>query len=164
MLRSPKCSGALEAEQLARAQLETFYWEVSVALIEWADSLSIGIPSIDEQHKKLVSLINELHNAMLERKAKDVMSHIFDELVAYTRYHFSLEEDLLREHGHPEESNHHLEHEKLAERLFALKEEFDQGNTAVTLEVMRFLRDWLGNHIVGTDKKYAPLLIARGVV
>jgi hemerythrin-like metal-binding protein len=164
MLRSPKCSCALETEQLARARLETFYWEVSVALIEWADSLSIGIPSIDEQHKKLVSLINELHNAMLERKAKDVMGRIFEELIEYTRYHFSLEEEMLREHGHPEEANHANEHRVLAEKVFALKEEFDQGNTAVTLEVMRFLRDWLGNHIVGTDKKYAPLLIARGVV
>lgn len=135
-----------------------------MALIEWSESLSVGIETIDEQHKRLIALINELHTAMLERRAKDVMGHVFDELIEYTKSHFALEEQLFQEHGYPEEAAHVADHHRIAKKVLELKQEFDEGNTAVTLEVMRFLRDWFGNHIVGTDKKYAPFLTSKGVV
>lgn len=134
-----------------------------MALIEWSEALSVGIQSIDEQHQKLVALINELHAAMLERKAKTVMAHIFDELIEYTKFHFALEEQLFAEHGYPEEHSHVDGHHRLTQKVIELRQEFDEGNTGVVLEVMRFLRDWLGDHIVGTDKRYAPFLIAKGV-
>jgi hemerythrin len=134
-----------------------------LALIEWTDDLRVGIGTIDEQHLKLVTLINELHVAMLERREKAVMSRVFGELVEYTKTHFATEEALFQEHGYPAEDSHRNEHRHLAQRVIDLKEDFDAGNTAVTLEVMRFLREWLTRHILESDREFAPFLSARGV-
>ena len=134
-----------------------------MALIEWSEELSTGIKEVDAQHRRLVDIINELHVAMLDRREKQVMSKIFTELVDYTKTHFSYEEKLFAEHGYPAGRAHKLQHEGLAQKVIDLKEEFDAGNTAVTLEVMRFLRDWLADHIIASDKLYASFLIDRGV-
>jgi hemerythrin-like metal-binding protein len=134
-----------------------------VALIEWSAELSTGIEEVDNQHQRLVDIINELHIAMLDRREKQVMSKIFTELVNYTKTHFAFEEELFERHGYPAEEAHKLQHQQLAQKVIDLKEEFDAGNTAVTLEVMRFLRDWLADHIIGSDKRYAPFLIEKGV-
>jgi len=134
-----------------------------VALIEWTDELSVGIATIDEQHRKLVSLINELHVAMLEHRATADMSRIFAELVDCTKAHFATEEAFFQEHGYPAEAAHRDEHRHLAERVIDLKADFDAGNTAVTLEVMRFLRDWLVKHILSADRDFVPFFASRGV-
>lgn len=134
-----------------------------MALIEWTEELAIGIPTIDGQHQRLVDLINELQVAMLERREKVVMSRIFGELVAATKTHFATEETLFAEHGYPGEAEHAHEHQHLAERVIDLKADFDAGNTAVTLEVMRFLREWLLKHILESDRAFAPFLRGRGV-
>ena len=134
-----------------------------MALIDWSDELSVGIQQIDEQHQKLVAIINELHEAMLDRREKQVMSHIFTELVDYTKTHFTYEERLFEELGYPDGAAHLLQHRNLAQRVIDLKEEFDAGNTAVTLEVMRFLREWLADHIIGSDRKYTPFLLSKGI-
>lgn len=138
-------------------------WRSGVSLIEWSEALSVGIESIDEQHKKLVAIINELHVAMLDHSAKPALSRIFGELVEYTTSHFGHEERLFAELGYPQEGAHVAEHHRLAGRVMELKRDFDAGNTAVTLEVMRFLRQWLQDHIVGSDKKYGPFLKEKGV-
>ncbi len=134
-----------------------------MALIEWSEELSTGIQEVDNQHQRLVGIINELHMAMLDRREKQAMSRIFTELVDYTKTHFAFEEELFERHGYPAEAAHKLQHQHLAQKVIDLKEEFDAGNTAVTLEVMRFLRDWLADHIIGSDKRYAPFLIGKGV-
>ncbi|MBN2196214.1 MAG: hemerythrin family protein [Polyangiaceae bacterium] len=134
-----------------------------MALIEWTDDLNLGIPTIDGQHQVLVALINDLHCAMLERRDRAIMSRIFGELVDFTKDHFATEEALFHEHGYPAETAHRDEHRHLAQRVIDLKEDFDAGNTAVTLEVMRFLRDWLTKHILQADHEFAPFLVSRGV-
>jgi len=134
-----------------------------VALIDWTDELAVGIRTIDEQHLQLVSLINELHLSMLEHRETADMSRIFAELVDCTKAHFATEEALFQEHGYPAEAAHRDEHRHLAERVLDLKADFDAGNTAVTLEVMRFLREWLIKHIVSSDRDFIPFFASRGV-
>lgn len=137
--------------------------ERTVALIDWSEELTVGVRTIDEEHRQLVQIINDLHVAMLEHREKAFMSRLFTELVDRTKAHFAAEEALLQEHGYPAEASHRDEHRHLAERVIDLKEDFDAGNTAVTLEVMRFLREWLIKHIVSADRDFAPFLAARGV-
>ncbi len=134
-----------------------------MALIDWSDELEVGIQTIDEEHRQLVQIINDLHVAMLEHRDKAFMSRVFAELVERTKAHFATEEALFQEHGYPAEASHRDEHRHLAERVIELREEFDAGNTAVTLEVMRFLRDWLIKHIVTADREFCPFFAARGV-
>lgn len=134
-----------------------------MSLIEWSDTLSVGIATIDEQHKRLITLINELHAAMLARQGVERLGHIFSELIDYTESHFTYEEELFDSHGYESSTQHKAQHRALTARVYELKAQFESGSTAVALEVSNFLRDWLREHIIGNDKKYAKYLRERGV-
>jgi hemerythrin len=137
--------------------------EWAMALFEWNDSFSIGIPSIDGEHKKIVDLLNRLHDAMKEGKGKVVLGPVFNELVSYTKTHFATEERYFSAFGYPEAAGHRAEHHALTQKAVALRDDFASGKTVLTSDVLEFLRDWLKHHIGGSDKAYAPFLIAKGV-
>ncbi len=129
-----------------------------MALINWSDELSVNISIIDQQHKKLVEIINEFHDAMVSQQSKEPMGKLFNSLIEYTATHFTTEEDLFKEHSYPHTDEHKREHRELAARVAEMKDRFDSGRILLSLEVMNFLRDWLTTHIQGDDKKYAKYL------
>ena len=135
-----------------------------MALFTWNDSYSVNIREIDDQHKILVKLINDLHDAMKVGKGKEVMGTTIKELVDYTAYHFDHEEKLFTSNGYPESSQHKAIHEKLIAEVKTLQKNYESGNTVISMEVMNFLKDWLSGHIMGTDKKYSSFLNAKGIV
>lgn len=132
-------------------------------LLKWNDELSVGINSIDEQHKKLVDMINALNDAIMDGKSDELMTKIFDELTTYTVKHFGYEEQLFMQHGYMESESHKREHEALINQVKSLQVKMNEGNFMISVEVMAFLKDWLKNHIMKTDKTYAPFLIDKGV-
>jgi hemerythrin len=134
-----------------------------LALFNWNDSYSVNIKEIDSQHKILIGLINELHDGMKVGKGKDILKKILDELVKYTVYHFDHEEKLFTSYKYPESSPHKMAHTNLIQQVKSLKENYDKGKTVLSMDVMNFLKDWLVNHIIGTDKKYSIYLNGKGV-
>lgn len=134
-----------------------------MALINWSENLSVNIKEIDEQHKKLVSMINELHDAMRSGKGKDVLEKIFKGLSQYVGTHFATEEKYMSTHNYPGYLSHKAEHTKLTQRVLDLQRQFEQGTPVLTVELLNFLKDWLQNHIIGTDKKYGPFLNGKGI-
>ena len=126
--------------------------------INWEDSFSVNNAEIDEQHKKLVSLINQLHEAMSQGKSRDSLSGIFNELVSYTKYHFKSEENYLLNNNYPEYTIHRHEHQKLTSQVLKFKQDFDSGKVAISIDLLNFLKDWLKKHILESDKKYVPYL------
>lgn len=132
-------------------------------LLQWNDELSIGIHSVDEQHKQLVNMINNLNDALAEGKGNDVLNNIFSELTDYTVKHFGYEEEMFAQYGYIEADNHKHEHEALITQVKRLQEKMNAGDFMISLEVMMFLKEWLINHILKTDKAYAPFLISKGV-
>jgi len=134
-----------------------------MAFFAWSDGYSVGIRDIDEQHKKLVTLVNQLYEAMQGGKASDVLGTILGELIRYTKYHFSAEEKLMETHAYPELAAHKQEHMDLTEKVIELENKFKAGKVTISLEVGKFLKEWLLRHIQGTDKKYGPYLNSKGV-
>lgn len=132
-------------------------------LFKWSENLSVGIDTIDRQHQKLVSLVNELHAAMSKGKGKDVLGYILEELINYTQYHFAHEEKLFDRYGFPGASAHRKEHEQLVEEVKKLHEKFTKGNLMLSMEVLYFLKNWVTNHIEKTDKQYGPYFREKGV-
>jgi methyl-accepting chemotaxis protein len=132
-------------------------------LMRWDSSLQLGIGQIDDQHKQLVAMINDLHRAMKQRQTMTVMGSILERLVNYTVYHFGNEEKLFQKHGYPEYDQHKNIHENLVGKVKEFKAKVDRGDSTISMELMDFLKDWLVNHIKGTDKKYVPFLLERGV-
>jgi hemerythrin len=137
--------------------------ERPMALIEWSDELSVGIPAIDEQHKELVGIVNDLHAAMLRREGRQALEETFGKLIDYTGRHFATEEALFDEHEYPDAAAHKEQHAMLSEKVGELREQFESGNVTITIEVMEFLRDWLRTHIAVSDRRYVPFLRGRGV-
>jgi len=133
-------------------------------LIEWSKDLTIGIESIDNQHKKLISIVNTLHDAMQSPDSRDVLSNIFRELTSYTQTHFAYEERLFAQYGYQESTEHKRQHAELIFQLLELEEKVGRYQQEdLTQEVMIFLKGWLTFHILETDKAYSGFLIAKGV-
>lgn len=132
-------------------------------LINWDDSYSVHITKIDEQHKGLVKLVNELHDAMSQGAATSVLGKVLSSLVSYTIVHFNTEEELLRSYNYPDLDKHKAEHDKLTGQVKDFESKFKEGKSTITYELMDFLSDWLINHILDSDKKYSAYLASRGV-
>jgi len=131
--------------------------------VEWKQEYSVGIDSIDRQHKKLIGLINNLQAAVNYSTGAEFEREALDELVDYTRTHFSYEEGLMEQNGYPEFAAHRAEHELMISRVEQVLAEYQKNPDTAMQNAIDFLRDWLINHINGTDKQYSSYLIDRGV-
>src|SRR5665647_998347 len=99
-----------------------------MALIDWNDGLKLGVAVVDRQHKRLIGILNRLHEATVEARGADVISEILDELIVYTATHFSLEEKYFAEFGYPDAEEHKLEHAALIEKVSAFVNDFEKGS------------------------------------
>lgn len=130
-----------------------------MALYDWDNTLyGVGITRFDDDHKKLLGFINKLHEAMLDGKGKDVLDGIYQELIDYTRYHFSAEEQQMLEANYPQYAEHKAMHANLMIQFADLQEKLKSGDRKISIETFGFLKDWLFGHIQVQDKKYAPFL------
>ena len=127
-------------------------------LIPWSEKYSVHNFLLDAQHKKLVSIINRLYSAIREGKAKNVLEITLDDLITYTRDHFNTEERMMLKANYPEYKEHKIEHQKLTDKVIEFQKSFKKGESLISTNLMTFLKDWLINHIEGTDKKYKDQL------
>ncbi len=134
-----------------------------MALFTWQDKYSVGIQQIDDQHKQLIKMINELNDAMLTGKGKDILMTVLNKLANYCVSHFAVEEKLFDTYAYPETADHKDKHHKMTAKVKALIGEVQSGKSTISVEVMNFLKNWLDKHIMETDQKYAPYLNNKGV-
>ncbi len=130
---------------------------------EWNDKLSVGVPSIDRQHKVLISLINELHDAIENGEGATISKFVLKKLINYARSHFIYEESLFTRHDYIATEEHLASHKKITEQLGELNEKAKDPNFDLTNELMQFLKNWLNNHILVEDMGYSELLIKHKV-
>ncbi len=132
-------------------------------LIEWNSSYSFDIPSIDDQHRLLVSMIQHLQEAMLEGRTKAVVAPLFGALNRYTKFHFEHEEQLLEQNGYPGFADHREQHAKLIVSLKDLEKKYANGTLNAGAPLMQLMRSWLLDHICTHDRDYAAFLKEKGV-
>lgn len=133
-----------------------------MALIEWNDSFSVGVATIDAQHAGLVNTLNELHDAMMGGHGRERTEALLTSLIAYTKSHFACEEAMLEAAGYADLEEHRVLHRKLTEQVQEYVERYQRGESTVSLHLLNFLRSWLVEHILQEDKAYAPTLAAHG--
>lgn len=126
--------------------------------MEWDDRLITGNATIDGQHRKLVSLVNDLHAAMRAGKGSAAVAGVLAELAAYTAYHFSTEEKAFERYGYDRGAEHKRHHDELIAEVGALKAKVDGNEIGVSVKVLDFLVGWVKNHILKEDMLYLPLL------
>lgn len=132
-------------------------------LIEWNDSIKIGLWTIDIQHERWVSLMNILHEAMLRGRGKDVLENTLSEAINYTRTHFSEEEALMLEHQYSKYDQHKAIHEAFMTELLELQSKYQRSLVPISIEVMNSMKHWLVSHIRGADRGYVTFLKSKGV-
>jgi len=133
-------------------------------MMQWTEEMSVGVAVLDEDHKKLFAMINELSEAIQVGHGKHVLAGILDRLTAYTVEHFGREEGLLTEAGYPSLDVHHRVHEKLTADVAAMRRKLEEGDdVAMPIDLLQFLQSWLANHIMLTDKLYSEHLHAHGI-
>ncbi len=129
-----------------------------MAFIDWSVALSIGFEEVDDDHKKLVGMVNKIHDTVDQDPDPDAVADLLEELISYTSWHFRHEERLMQNYGDPELFNHKQEHEDLERQATELYQKFLGGDNGVPAKLLPFLKAWLVNHIAGTDKKMGRFL------
>jgi hemerythrin-like metal-binding protein len=125
---------------------------------EWNDKLQTGIEIIDNQHKRLIDLVNELNEAMRNKKGKEALGHVLKELKDYTNYHFKYEEKEFEKFGYPQAEAHRKEHDDLIRQVEELIGQFQKDRLGISIDVLDFLTKWVKNHIMKEDMMYVPFL------
>ncbi len=124
-------------------------------LITWTDKYSVGYDIIDSQHKKLAGMINDLYASFTEGKADEIVENILTEMIKYTDYHFKTEEDFFEKYNYSETKLHKEQHQGFVAKVTDFYEDFKKESVTITYDIMNFLRDWLIEHILGSDKKFS---------
>ncbi len=131
--------------------------------LSWKPSYSVGVSRFDSEHRRLLELMWLLFKSLGKSSGSEDAAKIMDELEQYTITHFTGEEELMAEHGYPGLENHRREHDVMKQRIGEFREKFDSDSVETSREVLRYLQDWLINHINVTDKAYQEFFNARSV-
>ncbi|MBX3042411.1 MAG: hemerythrin family protein [Candidatus Kapabacteria bacterium] len=134
-----------------------------MALISWNNSLSVNVTKFDDQHKVLVNLINDLHEAMMNGKGKLVIGKILQDLTSYSESHFAEEEKYFAQYSYPKTVTHIKEHRDFINKVIDFRQGYDSGKLSISVEVINFLKTWLQNHINVVDKEYSDFFNSKGL-
>ena len=130
-------------------------------MFEWKEAYSVGNEVIDQQHKKLLSIGDNLYQLVKRPKDDkyDEIVKLVDELRAYTIYHFSEEEKLMEEKNYMNLDVHKLEHKKFVDKMNELSaKDIDLEQNSVNLEMLTFIANWIEGHILKVDRGYKGVL------
>lgn len=125
--------------------------------IKWDNSLSVNISQFDDQHKKLLYLINEFYTNV-DNSSSEKLAKILTGLLEYTIEHFTTEEKHMIEYCYPDYEMHKKQHDLFIMKINEFHEKFYSGSFFLPLRIKLFLKRWIVKHILVNDKKYADFL------
>jgi hemerythrin-like metal-binding protein len=117
----------------------------------WDKTLSVDVPEVDDDHRRLVDLFNLLNHSVAEGEKQEYIEAVMEELISCTVWHFRHEERLMLKYGYEGLSEHKSEHEDLIASAKELQERLLEGGKGVSSGDIEFLEHWLTGHILGTD-------------
>jgi len=123
--------------------------------LNWYNRYSINNVELDNHHKKLFSIFNRMYDICMENNDTVVLKLLVDELVYYSDYHFKAEEQYMREIGYKDIDKHISEHKYFTEWVIDFKRNYITADLKICLDLIKFLGDWLRNHVIEEDKKIA---------
>lgn len=132
-------------------------------MFEWDEKYSVGIQSIDSQHKEIFRHLSKLLEAMKQGQASDVITPIILELERYAALHFQKEEFFFQRFNFLGAAEHIKEHQRFKEKVASLKDDLKSGKITLSFELLNFLKDWIDHHILIIDKQYVDCFRQNGL-
>ncbi|GAA0810571.1 hypothetical protein GCM10009111_01720 [Colwellia asteriadis] len=130
--------------------------------IKWSDDYSIGIEYIDQDHKKLLHLLNQFSIAYDYAQCEEFEREALEELVSYTKYHFKREEKLMADYDYPGLAEHQEEHQAMIDKVEEYAHIYNEQGHDSLKQVTNLITFWLINHINESDKEYSRYLQQLG--
>ncbi|MDR0569551.1 MAG: bacteriohemerythrin [Spirochaetaceae bacterium] len=130
--------------------------------VEWKDEYSVKIPLIDEQHRELIKLTNNLYEACIEGSdaAQEYFKEVIRKTLEYVKFHFSAEERLLTNAKYPDLAVHKRQHESFVKKITEDAQKYEKGQ-AVAYVYVNYLKEWILNHIAVHDKAYSEFILKQ---
>lgn len=132
-----------------------------MSLMEWTEEYSVGIEEIDKQHQKWLSIVNELHDSIMETRGTSTLKELIREMEEYTDFHFSAEEEMLQKADWPELDRHKRIHFGFKQQVKQLKRDIYSGELVLRSQVMSVIKNWLIDHILKEDREYSDFIVNK---
>ena len=124
-----------------------------MALIEWKDEFSVGVPDVDHEHQKLIGLINDLHDAMSSGSGNVTVMDFLGEIYAHVSAHFALEEKIMRDRKYDEYAEHKAEHEALLDKLRDIMDDYEENAYFSDEKFASAVEKWFTDHFRTRDAR-----------
>jgi hemerythrin len=131
--------------------------------IVWDESYSVNVKVLDEQHQKLIEIVNKLIEDSEATVSSEIISDTLTEMTKYTHYHFSDEEQYMIKYGYPEYESHKKEHNNFKRKAAEFCLDTMRHKTTIPIEMLVYLRDWWLNHISKSDMKYGAFFKKKDI-
>jgi len=129
--------------------------------IVWKKDFDVGHEMVDSQHKKLVDLLSQLNESVLNKEERFISGIIINDLLDYTVYHFSAEEQLMESFAYPAIEGHKAIHKKLVQQALLMRQKYQNCEANIDTLLLEFLKEWLTTHILFTDRKMVAYITSK---
>ena len=126
-----------------------------MALFTWYKTYSVNNEELDNHHKTLFDILNRLYDNCMVKDIAHCLDPIVEELVSYSKYHFTAEEQYMRSIGYKDIDKHSAEHGIFTQKVLRLQQVVNKDDFELTKELIVFLGNWLLHHVLEEDKKYS---------
>lgn len=131
--------------------------------LKWEDKYSVGVLEIDDQHKRMFAVINELLDAIDTGTTEEHLENIINSLVKYKIFHFATEENYFKKFNYEFTEEHTNKHREFNDKLAILQKKYPKYTVEFAFELIDFLEDWLINHLMVQDQKYKECFHSHGL-
>ncbi|BCL62971.1 hemerythrin [Desulfomarina profundi] len=132
--------------------------------IIWKDEFSVGIARMDEQHKKIIAMINRLIREQKVVTEPETVAKLLTEMTDYTREHFRAEEYLMSEYGYNRKDHQVKRHKEFIKKTMDFCSASNVGPNILSVALLEYLSTWLVDHILTEDMQYKAFFEEKGVV
>lgn len=130
-------------------------------IVEWKSEYLLNIDQIDEHHRHLFDLLNKTYDSFVAGDSERLLADLFDELVDYATYHFATEEVVMKASGYPQYEQHHELHQKFCLRISEIQNDYMNGRSELSLEILSFLKNWITDHVLVKDAQFGHYVVNK---
>jgi len=132
-------------------------------IINWKDEFSVGIAEMDDQHKKMIEMINRLIAEQNTLTDPQTIAELLTEMTDYAQVHFRAEEYLMAEYGYDRKTQQEEQHQAFIDETMEFCSAADIGPNILSVALLDFLRTWLVDHILQEDMQYKDFFKSKGL-